>query len=166
MIRATVQYNLFAGTVVALGSPAQIQDLVAWQQQGLLGCFALTEKLAGVNSGLVVNTTATWVEDAGHFVLSSPNLGAEKNWISQGMTADKAVVIADLRFPSGDLKRIQSAGPHAFVMDFRKDGKLIKGITLDDMGMKSVGNDLDNAVSRADCRAAAHSAATYVKIRF
>ena len=30
----------------------------AVQAHGLLGCFALTEKLAGVQSGLIVNTKA------------------------------------------------------------------------------------------------------------
>ena len=30
-------------------------------------------------------------------------------------------------------------------MDFRKDGELVDGIVVDDMGEKTVGNDLDNA---------------------
>ena len=38
-----------------------------------------------------------------------------------------------------------SKGPQAFVMDFRKDGELVKGIEVDDMGKKTTGNDLDNA---------------------
>ena len=53
--------------------------------------------------------------------------------------ADKAVVIADMIVGG------QSAGPHGFVMDFRVGGKLVEGVTIGDMGMKSVGNDLDNA---------------------
>ena len=32
--------------------------------EGLLGCFGLTEKLAGVNSGGVVNTIAEWDDGA------------------------------------------------------------------------------------------------------
>ena len=59
-IRFTVQFNLFAGTVVALGGPAHLRRLDAIQAAGELGCFCLTERLAGVNSGLVVNTTATY----------------------------------------------------------------------------------------------------------
>eukprot|EP00913_Durusdinium_trenchii_P005410 g5042.t1 len=61
-IRFTVQFNLFAGTVIALGNSQQVALLSEWQAQGQLGCFCLTEKLAGVNSGLVVNTTCTWDE--------------------------------------------------------------------------------------------------------
>ena len=30
-------------------------------------------------------------------------------------------------------------------MDFRRDGALVDGIEIDDMGIKTVGNDLDNA---------------------
>ena len=53
------------------------------QDKGDLGCFSLTEKLAGVSSGLVVNTTALWDATTQTFTLNSPNQGAYKNWISQ-----------------------------------------------------------------------------------
>jgi acyl-CoA oxidase len=117
----------------------QVARLADYQRDGLLGCFALTEKLAGVQSGLVVQTTAEWKEDIQKFILHTPNEGARKNWISQGFTADKAVVVADLTVGG------ERVGPHAFVMDFRKDGELVPGISIDDMGRKTVGNDLDNA---------------------
>jgi hypothetical protein len=91
-----VHYNLCAGTVLGLGNEQQIKVLDEWQDQGLLGCFSLTEKLAGVNSGLVVNTQAHWDPNTQTFNLHSPNLGAYKNWISQGLVADKTVAVADL----------------------------------------------------------------------
>lgn len=47
-IRFTVHYNLCAGTVLALGSDEQCAQLQDMQEKGLLGCFSLTEKLAGV----------------------------------------------------------------------------------------------------------------------
>jgi acyl-CoA oxidase len=72
---------------LALGGPAQLAQLEAMQHDGTLGCFALTERLAGVNSGLVVQTTATWHPGKGQFLLSTPHDGACKNWISQGLTA-------------------------------------------------------------------------------
>jgi acyl-CoA oxidase len=56
----------------------------------------LTEQLAGVQSGLVVETTAVWDEKTREFALNTPHAGARKNWISQGATADKAVVVASL----------------------------------------------------------------------
>jgi acyl-CoA oxidase len=138
-VRFTVHYNLCMGTILALGTDEQVARIDDYQKGGLLGCFALTEKLAGVQSGLVVQTTADWDEEKQKFIINTPNEGARKNWISQGFTADKAVVIADLSVGG------QKVGPHAFIMDFRKEGKLVPGISVDDMGRKTVGNDLDNA---------------------
>ncbi|CAE8738025.1 unnamed protein product, partial [Polarella glacialis] len=65
--------------------------------------------------------------------------GAYKNWISQGLTADLAVVVANL------IVKGKRHGPHAWVMQLRRDGKLVEGVTADDMGDKTIGNDLDNA---------------------
>jgi acyl-CoA oxidase len=138
-IRFTVQYNLFAGTILAVGGKDQVDAMSAMQEAGQLGCFGLTEKLAGVQSGLVVQTTMEWNQERQRFVLNTPHKGAQKNWISQGYTADKAVVMADLIVGG------KSVGPHAFLMDFRNDGSVIDGVELGDMGKKTTGNDLDNA---------------------
>jgi len=138
-VRFTVHYNLFAGTILAVGTDDQVERLRDYQAKGQLGCFALTEKLAGVQSGLVVQTTAEWKEDKQTFILNTPHEGARKNWISQGFSADKAVVVADLTVGG------ERVGPHAFVVDFRSNGELLPGISVDDMGRKTVGNDLDNA---------------------
>ncbi|CAK9078912.1 Acyl-coenzyme A oxidase-like protein (Acyl-CoA oxidase-like protein) [Durusdinium trenchii] len=110
-----------------------------FQAQGQLGCFCLTEKLAGVNSGLVVNTTCTWDESKQMFLLDCPNDGAYKNWISQGLSADMAVVIANL------IVKGKPKGPHGFLMKIRQNGELVSGVVAKDMGDKTIGNDLDNA---------------------
>lgn len=138
-IRFTVHYNLCYGSVIAVGSDEQIQQLDAMQEKGLLGCFALTEKLAGVNSGMIVQTTAEWDDATQEFIIDSPTEGSHKNWISQGLVADLACVVAELRVAG------KSYGPHAFLVEFRKDGKVVPNIELGDMGVKTVGNDLDNA---------------------
>jgi len=138
-VRFTVHYNLCAGTVLGLGSAEQVAMLDDWQERGLLGCFSLTEKLAGVSSGLVVNTQAHYDAHTDSFTLNSPDRGAFKNWISQGLVADRTVVVADL-FVAG-----KSHGPHAFVMALRDAGEPAAGVLLEDMGRKTVGNDLDNA---------------------
>ena len=140
-IRFTVQFNLFAGTVVALGGPEHLKQLDAIQDAGQLGCFGLTERLAGVNSGLVVNTTARWDPATETFIINSPDEGSAKNWISQGLCAEKAVCVANLTVGQ------QRCGPHAFLIDLRdpRDGRLAAGITVGDMGRKTTGNDLDNA---------------------
>ena len=139
-IRMTVQYNLFAGTILACGTDAQVARLDDFQRRGTLGCFALTEVFAGVHSGLVVHTTATWDDHCGTFVLHTPNAGACKNWISQGLVAEYAVVVADVHV------RGTSHGVHGFLVRLRyDDGTLCAGVTATDMGTKTIGNDLDNA---------------------
>mmetsp|Transcript_31467 Transcript_31467/g.67577 ORF Transcript_31467/g.67577 Transcript_31467/m.67577 type:complete len:471 (-) Transcript_31467:1344-2756(-) len=138
-IRFTVHFNLFAGTVVALGSPEQVKILDELQEKGKIGCFGLTEAFAGVNSGLVVNTTATYDHERKEFVLQCPDRGAFKNWISQGLCADYCLVVATLKLNG------KSLGPHAFLMEIRRDGKLVEGVEMGDMGVKTIGNDLDNA---------------------
>lgn len=75
------------GTILAVGTDEQIDKLADYQSEGVLGCFSLTEKLAGVQSGLVVETTATWDNDKQVFILNTPHEGARKNWISQGFVA-------------------------------------------------------------------------------
>ncbi|OLP98777.1 Acyl-coenzyme A oxidase-like protein [Symbiodinium microadriaticum] len=120
-----VQFNLFAGTILALGNTQQAK--------GQLGCFCLTEKLAGVNSGLVVNTTCTWDE--------------EKRGLDSNLLWDLAVVVANL------IIKGQRKGPHGFIMQLRhawvvtdlRNGELVPGVTAQDMGDKTIGNDLDNA---------------------
>lgn len=122
-IRFTVHYNLCFGTVLAVGTPEQVASMDSVQANGLLGCFALTEKLAGVQSGLIVQTAAVYEPDSDTFRLSNVGAsdGAYKNWISQGFVADKAVVLADLTVAG------KSRGPHAFLMDMRRDGVLPQG---------------------------------------
>ena len=51
-IRFTVQFNLFAGSILGLGDAEQIKMLDKFQDDGVLGCFCLTEVFAGVNSGI------------------------------------------------------------------------------------------------------------------
>ena len=139
-IRFTVQFNLFAGSIVGLGGVEQIKMLDSIQEKGQLGCFLLTEMQAGVLSGLIVETTATWDEETQSFILHTPSDKAAKNWISQGYTAELGVVIADLRMGG------KSLGPHPFHLRLRDEtGKLVPGIRTEDMGIKTVANDLDNA---------------------
>ena len=92
-IRFTVQFILFAGTVLAIGNEVQIDSMSDMQAKGELGCFGLTEKFAGVSSGMVVETIAEFDLQKREFILTSPNEGAYKNWISQGFVADKCVVM-------------------------------------------------------------------------
>merc|ERR1719321_1225453 len=119
-VRMTVHYNLFCGSILALGSNEQQDWLRIVHEQGLLGCFLLTETGAGVLSGLVVETVATWVwseaEGEGGFDLHTPSPSATKTWISQGLSADWGVVVAQL------VVEEQHLGPHVFLLDMNADG--------------------------------------------
>jgi len=140
-IRFTVQFNLFAGSIVGLAGKEQQSMLTEIQEKGQLGCFLLTEMQAGVLSGLIVETKCTWDEEKKEFVLHTPSDKAAKNWISQGYTAELGVVIADL------IIKGKSHGPHPFFMKLREgeEGGLLPGIRIVDMGTKTIANDLDNA---------------------
>lgn len=81
-IRFTVQFNLFAGSILGLGGTDQVAKLDAMQEAGNLGCFLLTENQAGVLSGLIVKTTAEWDDRTKEFVLHTPDDAAAKNWVS------------------------------------------------------------------------------------
>jgi len=138
--RFTVQFNLFAGSIIGMGSERHVHQLEEWQSSGTLGCFGLTEVAAGVNSGLVVETTATWNPESRSFLLETPHDGARKNWISQGLAAEFAVVVACLMIDG------KNKGPHAFVMRMREpSGELVAGVEVEDMGRKTTANELDNA---------------------
>ncbi|OLQ03591.1 Acyl-coenzyme A oxidase-like protein [Symbiodinium microadriaticum] len=137
-IRMNVHYNLFCGTILALGSEEQKSWLKDAQSSGLLGCFMLTETGAGVLSGLVVETVATWVwhdnQGRGGFELHTPSRSAEKTWISQGLAADYGLVVAQLVIDQ------RSLGAHVFLVDMRSEG-----ISRECMGEKTTFNALDNA---------------------
>ena len=85
--RYTVQYNLFAGSVVAMGTDAQREFLYSTQGKGELGCFAFTELGAGVLSGAGVETTAVYDPEKKEFCIHSPCPSATKTWISQVFTS-------------------------------------------------------------------------------
>jgi hypothetical protein len=86
-IRLNVQVNLFLRSIKKYASnPEAIFNKVGHK----IGCFALTEEEAGVLSGLIVETTFEEVEDG--YILNTEE--SMKNWISQGIFAEYAIVYA------------------------------------------------------------------------
>jgi acyl-CoA oxidase len=142
--RFTVSYNLYAGSIVALGSDEQRRDL--FELQAELGCFAFTEKGAGVLSGAGVETTATYNAGSDSFVMHSPTASSHKVWISQGLHAEHAVILAELIIDG------TKYGPHLFWARIRergtKDGSLnntVPGVTCTTLPPKIALRGLDNA---------------------
>eukprot|EP00696_Hemimastix_kukwesjijk_P004521 gnl/Hemi2/1560_TR559_c0_g1_i1.p1 gnl/Hemi2/1560_TR559_c0_g1~~gnl/Hemi2/1560_TR559_c0_g1_i1.p1 ORF type:complete len:684 (-),score=277.56 gnl/Hemi2/1560_TR559_c0_g1_i1:126-2177(-) len=140
----TVQFNLFGGTVLKMGTERHIKQFVdsgAIDSLNVAGCFALTEVAHGVTSGMFMDTTATYDSATDEFVIQTPNVGAEKNWIS--FCADQAqvaVVFAQL-WVNG-----VNEGVHGLLCDMRtaKQGPANKGIKVMDMGRKPMMNGNDN----------------------
>jgi acyl-CoA oxidase len=152
--RFTVQYNLYAGSVAALGTDQQRQELFDSEQSAELGCFAFTEVGAGVMTGVRVDTRARFDRESDQFVFDCPTPEARKNWISQGSTASKAVVLARLIVDDTDL------GAHLFWVPLRHAraaadapdagefvvGELLPGIEVSLVAAKNAMLALDNAV--------------------
>lgn len=88
-IRFTVQINLFMGSIYQFGT-SKHRELIE-NNKNLVGSFALTEKKAGVVSGLKIYTNAVWNNYTKKFKLTSLD---SKNWISQGNVSDYCVVFA------------------------------------------------------------------------
>ena len=96
-IRLNVQVNLFLRTIKKYAvDPAAIFERVGHS----IGCFALTEEEAGVLSGLIVETTFEELEDG--FILNTED--SQKNWISQGVYAEYAIVYAKNKEDKSDIR--------------------------------------------------------------
>jgi acyl-CoA oxidase len=142
--RFTVSYNLYAGSVAALGSNEQREELFSTQKDGELGCFAFTEKGAGVMSGAAAETTAHYDTKTQEFIIDSPTPSASKTWISQGLYAERAVILANLII-DGDNK-----GCHLFWARIATSNKgalagCVPGVHVESMPPKAALRGLDNA---------------------
>lgn len=98
----------------------------------IIGCYAQTELSHGSNvRGL--ETTATWDEKTGEFVVHSPQLTSAKWWIGTlGRTANYALVMAQL------IVKGKNYGPHTFVVPVRdlKTHEPLQGVYVGDIGPK------------------------------
>jgi len=76
--KMTVQFNLFGGTVLHLGTERHHAQLLAGiDTMEDVGCFALTELGYG-NNAVEMETTATYDRKSDEFVVSSPTTLAQK----------------------------------------------------------------------------------------
>jgi acyl-CoA oxidase len=78
----TVQFNLFTGSISALGTTTHASLIKDARELKKLGCFALTEKSAGVLSGLLCETIAYYNQETKKIIIHTPNEDAKKCWIS------------------------------------------------------------------------------------
>jgi len=128
--KATVHFNLFAGTVLKLGTERHwgvlAKDIDALN---VTGCFALTE-LGWGNNAVEMGTTATYDPASQTWDVHTPCVLASKYWITNGAVhAQWAVVFARL------LIRGRDEGVHGLLVRIRHpDGSACAGVTIHDMG--------------------------------
>ena len=139
--KMTVQFNLFGGTVLKLGTERHHELLL----KGIdslddVGCFGLTELGYG-NNAVEMETTAIYDPATKEFIVNTPTTVAQKYWITNGAVHAKwAIVFSQLY--TGD----KCHGIHGVLVRIRDDNlKPMPGVRIEDMGYKMSGNGVDNA---------------------
>ncbi len=140
VIKFGVQFGLFGMSVYFLGTEKHhkkyLKDIGSLN---LPGCFAMTETGHGSNvKG--IETTATYQHATKTFVVNTPNLQAQKEYIGNAAVhGQMATVFAKLIVEDKDY------GVGAFLVPLRdKKGNTLAGITIEDCGRKMGLNGVDN----------------------
>ncbi|HEX6693866.1 MAG TPA: acyl-CoA dehydrogenase [Longimicrobiales bacterium] len=140
LIKFGVHFGLFGGSVYLLGTrhhhERYLRDIATL---ALPGCFAMTETGHGSNVR-DLRTTATYDASAGEFVIHTPDDSARKDYIGNAAQhARMAVVFAQLIVGG------TSHGVHALMVPLRDaGGNTLKGIRIEDCGLKEGLNGVDN----------------------
>ncbi len=136
----TVQFNLFGGTLIGLGTKRHEKYLDGVDDLSNTGCFCLTELGYG-NNAVEMETTAIWDEKDQKFTINTPTVNSQKFWITNGAYyANYAVVFAQT------IVKGKNEGINVFVVRMRDEKmNLCPGVNIDDMGHKMGLNGVDNA---------------------
>lgn len=138
--KMTVQFNLFGGTVMKLGTKKHHSVL----SDGIdslndIGCFALTELGFG-NNAIEMETTATFDKEKKEFIINSPTTLSQKYWITNSACHAKWAVVFAQTFVNG-----RHEGINGFLVRLRDEkGVIMPGVTINDMGYKMGCNGVDN----------------------
>ncbi|WP_372734676.1 acyl-CoA dehydrogenase [Nocardioides sp.] len=139
LVKVGVQFGLFGGAILQLGTKAHHDAYIAKVVTGeLLGCFAMTETGHGSNVQ-ALGTVATYDAAAQEFVITTTREDAWKDYIGNAAAhAELAVVFAQLVVGEDD------HGVHAFVVPIRQGGRACAGVSIEDDGPKMGLNGVDN----------------------
>ncbi|HEY3556223.1 MAG TPA: acyl-CoA dehydrogenase [Kribbella sp.] len=140
MVKAGVQFGLFAGAILHLGTEHHHERYLADAVSGrLLGCFAMTETGHGSNVQ-ALGTTATYDEATGEFVVHTPTAAARKDYIGNAARHGRMAAVFAQLVVGGE-----SHGVHCLLVPIRgADGAALPGVTLTDCGPKLGLNGVDN----------------------
>ncbi|GAB2555132.1 acyl-CoA dehydrogenase family protein [Kribbella endophytica] len=140
MVKAGVQFGLFAGAILHLGTERHHDRYLADALTGdLLGCFAMTETGHGSNVQSL-ETTATYDEATGEFVVHTPTASARKDYIGNAARHGKLAAVFAQLVVGGE-----THGVHCLLVPIRSDaGEPLPGVTLTDCGPKLGLNGVDN----------------------
>ncbi|RHY05790.1 hypothetical protein DYB36_006298 [Aphanomyces astaci] len=150
--KMTVQFNLFGGTVLKLGTEKHHERFVDdIDSLASVGCFGLTELGYGNNAvemgRLSSQTTAVYDAASDEFIINTPTVLAQKYWITNSAVHAKWVVVfAQLQVQG------EQHGIHAFLVRIRNEDMTVADhVRVEDMGHKMGCNGVDNgyAASRA-----------------
>ena len=90
----TVQYNLFGGTLIGIGTERHEKYINKVDDLSVMGCFCLTEVGYG-NNATEMETTAIWDNHEKKFIINTPTVNSQKFWITNGAYhANHAIVFA------------------------------------------------------------------------
>merc|ERR1712029_1076431 len=139
--KMTVQFNLFGGTVLKLGTERHHKKLL----EGIdnlndIGCFGLTELGYG-NNAVEMETTAIYDAKTKEFIVNTPHPLAQKYWITNGAIHAKHVVVFAQLHVGG-----KNEGLHGILVPIRDEKmQVLPNVKVEDMGHKMGLNGVDNA---------------------
>jgi acyl-CoA oxidase len=140
MVKAGVQWGLFGGAVVALGTErhheAYLRDIISAE---LMGCFAMTETGHG-SDVQQLRTTCAYEPSTGTFDLHTPHEAARKDYIGNAARDGRMAVVFAQLITGG-----RRYGVHAWLVPIRDaDGRPMPGVTIGDDGHKAGLLGVDN----------------------
>lgn len=133
--KMTVQFNLFGGTVLKLGTKRHHDRyLKGIDNLQDVGCFGLTELGYG-NNAVEMETTAVYDDKTREFIINTPTPLAQKYWITNGAVHAKHVVVFAQLMVAG-----KNEGIHGIIVPIRDDKlQVLPNVLVEDMGYKVCG---------------------------
>ncbi|KAG0356222.1 hypothetical protein BGZ54_000804 [Gamsiella multidivaricata] len=137
--KMTVQWNLFGGTVIKLGTERHRNLLPKIDDMSAIGCFGLTELGYG-NNAVEMETTAYYLPETHEWEIHTPTVKAQKYWITNSAVHAKWCIVFAQTFVGG-----KDEGIHAILVRIREEDMTpSKGVRIEDMGVKFGCNGVDN----------------------